>query len=375
MISEEDGSMSGTSDFEKNHKRTRDREDMTAIKRIKVETPMEFEVTEVKEEVLEPAENNNMDLLIRGESDAEENEDSLSEMNENSDVSQNSISSSNNNNLDRRKNNIMGEDGQDEGSAGALVLVPEPAQSKQVGIVENGRHVKRTGSSSVTSGGNNRSVETNEDSSGGSTKEIAKPETVLQRFDQEIQDLTNLLVLKEKEWNAVLRLTKLKEIAFAQIQRRKDMKEVLDSPFPSDGGADFMKKLLLQIGEQSHKAGADEAHVRNSIIEVEKEVMELGKQVSNNRIHSDIAGKGETDAASGSDSSQVDSFFLASNALKSLVSRNKATLMSHSIPTASATSTAAAAAAAASTTTPGNIIGLGRQGPIVEVASLIADYR
>jgi hypothetical protein len=234
-----------------------------------------------------------------------------------------------------------------------------------------------------TSKGNNNSSSDNfvkiEGDSNNDAEEDEAGETVLQKFEKDISDLNNLLSLKEREWNSILKLVKLKEIMLAQLRRRKEVEGMLEIRIPTGSAEDYLDKLLSQIAGESNcgsrETGFSAVHVQNSINMTEKQVADVVRRMSNSRIHQSVGGtissSTEVDTEMGTSIEGSDNFFLASNALKNLVNKNKTTLTSYSIPAVPKTTTVSSSTSVVNL----KVIGEGRQGPIVEVASLIADYR
>lgn len=185
-----------------------------------------------------------------------------------------------------------------------------------------------------------------------------KLDSYLSLLERDQQHLNTLMVLKEKEWDAILKLKKLKEIKIARLQRQREVEDLLSL---EDRGGDQVPpkrrrsradsfKLDNNTGEGSVEvANKREVEARNNIHALEKEVNDLAAEVF-------MDNSQDFDGHLGLES-QDEGAFLASNALKSLVKNNRTSGTSQS-PSASA-----------------KVVGEGRQGPKVDVTTLIADYR
>ena len=180
------------------------------------------------------------------------------------------------------------------------------------------------------------------------------------RLEKEITALTSLLKVKEAEWNAVVRLKKLKELAVEYLRREKEVEKELEDESIAEH-EEYLKKLMDRIGEESGKIGPDEADVRLNIDKTEKEIKETEKKLKN---------RGSVNATSkdkSRDSKQADmDNFKASLALQQLCERNRSTMAQPNSPVHFNSN---------NTNMQNKVIGEGRQGAIVEVRSIIADYR
>jgi len=379
MISEEDcnniKNKTGTIESEKSQKRVGESLEELSAKRCRVEGPppprfQDSEETDLLgdeeyEEEEEESLGRPIGEEIKGDMSMDGNEDSNeSDSNDNSDASQNGLPSSN------QFEEATPETRDEEGDHGGFVEDPDENSQEDEDEPRQGDEEStdvKCSSTRLKEYMNGDVLPTRRSSGGGESidmvvsrnKSEESGDTVLQKFEREISDLRTLLLLKEREWNSILKLVKLKEITLAQLKRTKEVEGIMESKMPLESGDDYLHKLLTQIAAESIRTGSSAVHVQNSINETEKEIKDLGKQVSTNFIHTHSKGD------SGNTTSDAENFFLASNALKNLVNKNKTTLTSHSIPAVPNTSN----------TNNLKVIGEGRQGPIVEVASLIADYR
>lgn len=178
------------------------------------------------------------------------------------------------------------------------------------------------------------SVET-ADTGEGSTEE---PGIFLSLLEKEVQSLECLLVKKELEWNAILRLKKLKELLLEQLRREEDISSYTNQPEGPD-----VKTLLKEcILEKNNMKKIDSemntftSNITNEISKVELEISERSGRKYRQIVQKDDPLNLEHRNAS--------------KALQKLCEKN----------------TAAA-----------SIIDTkqGPKGPIVQVTSLIADYR
>jgi len=158
----------------------------------------------------------------------------------------------------------------------------------------------------------------------------------INQLEKEVNSLECLLVTKELEWNAILRIKKLKELLLDQMRREEDIGSIL---FPSDGTdvKSLVKECLLDqdnIGKIVSEAKSFTGNIRTEIAKVELEITENSGRRYRKIVHDK------------EDPLQFDTR-IASKALQQLSERNSAAVKSKQ----------------------------GRNGPIVPVTSLIADYR
>ncbi|CAG7837864.1 unnamed protein product [Allacma fusca] len=182
------------------------------------------------------------------------------------------------------------------------------------------------------------------------------------RLEREIQGLASLLKTKEQEWNAILRLKKLKELEVEFLRRQKEVEEVFEDETIQQH-EEYLRKLGDKINVEGGKIGPDEADVRSNTEKTDKEGKELEKKLKNSRVN---AGNGKKENSK--DLKTTDGHlenFKASLALQQLCERNRNSLAQANSPV-QLTSNA---------NIQNKVIGEGRQGTIVEVRSIIADYR
>ncbi|OXA52632.1 Zinc finger MYND domain-containing protein 10 [Folsomia candida] len=231
-------------------------------------------------------------------------------------------------------------------------------------------------------------VDCDEDNDNSSTGSTSSPtvknqlDSYLGLLERDQQQLNTLMVLKEREWDAILKLKKLKEIKIARIKRRRALDEMLGtSSLSTSGGGTVCERVSLDknrrnscnsnnaasskvfrqkliVAESCLRVGNKrEVEVRNNIRTLEKDVHDLAKEVFTAEQQERSLDFEDDQPRLDEAQTTTEGAFLASNALKSLV---KFRTTGHS---------------PGSVTSSPKIVGEGRQGPKVDVTALIADYR
>jgi hypothetical protein len=170
---------------------------------------------------------------------------------------------------------------------------------------------------------------------------------LISSLESEITRLSSLQKAKECEWNAILRLKKLKEVFLGQLKRRKEMLFQLDSLPGSDTE---IRTLVELMSAESKKIGAEEPRV---IKDTEK-LLNDSREVEHEIKNITLCSEGTRESASSKYGPLQLERRNASMALQELCERNRSQL-SEGISN--------------------KIIGEGRQGPVLEVKSIIAEHR